>query len=123
MIADTLGFDLDEIADSIEPVVARKEVTTEFLTVRAGQVAGVHQIASGRVKGQERVRLELEMYIGAEDPREEAIIEGEPPLRLVVPGGIPGDPATAAVLVNAIPRVVAAPPGLVTMRDIPAPHP
>jgi 2,4-diaminopentanoate dehydrogenase len=63
------------------------------------------------------------MYIGTDNPREEVIVEGEPPLRLVAPGGIPGDPATVAVLVNAIPRVVAAPQGLVTMRDLPAPHP
>jgi 2,4-diaminopentanoate dehydrogenase len=52
MVADTLGFELDEIVDSIEPVIAKKEVMTEFLTVRAGQVAGVHPIASGMVNGQ-----------------------------------------------------------------------
>jgi 4-hydroxy-tetrahydrodipicolinate reductase len=33
--------------------------------------------------------------------------------------GTNGDIATAAVAVNAVPRVVAAPPGLVTMRDLP----
>ena len=123
MVADTLGWELDGIDDSIEPVIARTDVTTAFLTVRAGQVAGVHQVSSGRLKGQEKVRLELEMYVGADDPREEVIVEGDPPLRLVIPGGIPGDPATAAVIVNAVSRVVAAPPGLITMRDLPAPHP
>ena len=32
-----------------------------------------------------------------------------------------GDQATAAILVNSIPAVIAAAPGLVTVKDLPAP--
>ena len=40
-----------------------------------------------------------------------------------MPGGLHGDVATAAIVVNAIPRVLAAPPGLVTMADLAPPTP
>jgi hypothetical protein len=36
-----------------------------------------------------------------------------------IEGGVHGDRATAAMVVNAIPRVVAARPGVLTMDDIP----
>jgi len=36
-------------------------------------------------------------------------------------GGIHGDIATASIVVNSIPKVLAAAPGLHTMRDLPLP--
>src|SRR6202040_1379506 len=45
MVADGLGFELDDISETIEPVIAVEPVKTEFLEVARGQVAGVHQIA------------------------------------------------------------------------------
>ena len=45
MVADSLGLAVDEITDPIETMVATERVQTEFLTVEAGQAAGVHQIA------------------------------------------------------------------------------
>jgi len=42
-------------------------------------------------------------------------------LAMKVAGGIHGDVATASIVVNSIPKVLAAPPGLHTMRDLPLP--
>jgi hypothetical protein len=39
-----------------------------------------------------------------------------------VEGGIAGDQATAAILVNSTPAVVDAKPGLVTVKDLPFPN-
>src|ERR1700676_4029108 len=47
MVADSLNLPVDEITETIEPVVARERVQTEFLTVETGQAAGVHQIGRG----------------------------------------------------------------------------
>jgi 4-hydroxy-tetrahydrodipicolinate reductase len=47
------------------------------------------------------------------------VIEGTPPLRMKVLGGVHGDIATTSITVNSIPRVLAAPPGLHTMRSLP----
>lgn len=119
MVADGLGFAIDDIVETVEPVVARESVKTEFLEVAPGQAAGVHQVARGLAKGQPKVRLELQMYVGASDPSDTVELTGEPNIRLTVPGGTHGDIATAAVVVNCIPPLVEARPGLRTARDIP----
>jgi hypothetical protein len=119
MVADALGFDVDEITETIEPVVARELVKTEYLEVAAGQAAGVHQIGRGLVKGEEKIYMELQMYVGARDPHDTIELTGTPGLKLTIPGGTHGDLATAAVVVNSIPSILAAQAGLRTSRDLP----
>lgn len=119
MVADGLGLAVDEMAETVEPVVAPERVTTEFLTVESGQVAGVHQIARGLAGGKELVYLELRMYVGAKDPADTIELTGHPNISLVIPGGAHGDIATAAVVVNTIPAILDAPAGLRTSRDLP----
>lgn len=43
-------------------------------------------------------------------------------MEVIIRGGTFGDVATAAIVVNAIPRVLAASPGLMTMIDMPLVH-
>jgi 2,4-diaminopentanoate dehydrogenase len=119
MVADSLNLPVDEITETIEPVVAQERVQTEFLTVEAGQAAGVHQIARGIGGGNELVYLELRMYVGAKDPVDTVELKGHPDISLVIPGGSPGDIATASVVVNSIPVILDAPAGLRTARDLP----
>jgi 4-hydroxy-tetrahydrodipicolinate reductase len=119
MVADGLGLALDDISETIEPVIAEEIVKTTFLEVAPGQVAGVHQIARGTSRGEEKIFMELKMYVGAKQPADTIELRGEPNLSLVIPGGTHGDIATAAVAVNAIPAILAAPAGLRTGRDLP----
>lgn len=119
MVADALGFAVDEITETIDPVVAKQDVRTEFLEVAAGQAAGVHQIARGLVGGVEKIYMELQMYVGAPDPHDTIELTGTPHLKLTIPGGTHGDLATAAVAVNTIPPILAAPAGLRTSRELP----
>jgi 2,4-diaminopentanoate dehydrogenase len=119
MVADGLGFELDDISETIEPVIAEDPVKTEFLEVARGQVAGVHQIARGMNGGKEKIYMELKMFVGAKDSADSIELKGEPNLALTIPGGTHGDVATAAVVVNAIPSILAAQSGLRTARDLP----
>jgi hypothetical protein len=119
MVADSLGLEIDEITEAIEPKVATDSVQTEFLTVAPGQAAGVHQIARGLAKGKELVYLELQMYVGAQDPADTITLSGHPNISLTIPGGSHGDIATASVVVNTIPAILDAPAGLRTARDLP----
>jgi hypothetical protein len=119
MVSDALGLGVDDIAETIEPVVARERVQTQFLEVAAGQVAGVHQIARGFAGNKEKIYMELQMFVGAADPRDTLEIVGNPNLTLTIPGGTHGDVATAAVVVNCIPQILDAPAGLRTSRDLP----
>jgi 4-hydroxy-tetrahydrodipicolinate reductase len=119
MVADGLGLAIDEITETIEPAVAAEPVKTEFLEVAPGQAAGVHQIARGLAGGEEKIYMELKMYVGAKQSSDTIRLRGEPDIQLAIPGGIHGDIATAAVVVNVIPVILAAPAGLSTARDIP----
>ena len=119
MVSDGLGLGVEEITETIEPVVARERVVTEFLAVEPGQAAGVHQIARGLAGGQEKVYLELQMYVGAKESSDTIELIGQPNIRVTIPGGTHGDIATAAVVVNSIPAILDAPAGLRTSRDLP----
>lgn len=121
MIASGLGWKLDKIEERIEPKLAEKSVASQYLKVEAGQVAGVDQTASGIVNGEDAIALNLQAYLGCPDPRESIIIDGRPPIDLTIKGGVHGDLATAAVVVNSIPRVLTSDPGLKTMKDLPVP--
>jgi 4-hydroxy-tetrahydrodipicolinate reductase len=119
MVADGLGIALDDISETIEPKIAASKVATQFLTVEAGQVAGVHQIARGTRGGEEKVYMELQMYVGAPESSDTLSLTGVPDISLTVPGGTHGDVATASVAVNSIPAILDAPAGLRTARDLP----
>jgi 4-hydroxy-tetrahydrodipicolinate reductase len=122
MIAAALGWKLDRVEESIEPAVAPRDLDTEYLRIPAGAAAGVKQQARGFRNGQLAVSLDLQMYVGAEAPRDHVLIDGVPPIDMTIAGGVAGDVATAAIVVNAIPKLLAAPAGLVTMRDLPLIH-
>jgi 4-hydroxy-tetrahydrodipicolinate reductase len=119
MVGNGLGVEFDHVSgESIEPIVADREIVTQYLKVAPGQVAGVHQTIEGT--GRINVRLELRMYVGAEDlAADRVIVKGVPDVEMTIKDGVHGDRATAAMVVNAIPRVVSARPGVLTMDDIP----
>jgi len=120
-IARALGWQLDEMVESIEPVIAEQVVETRYLRVEPGQVAGVRQFGHGLSNGQELVTLELRMYVGAPESVDRIEIEGTPSLVNEL-RGVHGDLSTAAVVVNCIPQVLAARPGLLTMASLSLPH-
>lgn len=122
MVAEGLGWTLDRVDEQLDPVVSQKRVETPFLVVEEGQVAGIHHAAAGYAGVDRVVSLDLKMYVGADNPLDGVRVTGDPPIDLVVQGGIFGDTATVATLVNTAPLVVAAPAGLVTMGDIPLPR-
>jgi len=119
MISSELGFDVDSIKETINPVVAKKEIRTKFLRVKKGNVAGVHQIAVGTKGKKELIKLELMMYVGAEENYDQIKLKGIPNVNLKIEEGLHGDIVTAAMVVNVIKKVINARPGLLTMSEIP----
>lgn len=119
MIAAGLGWKLDQVSDDIEPIMAQKEVKSQFLTVKPGEAAGVKQIGRGIRSGEEVITMDFQAYLGAPESFDAVYITGTPNLEVVIKNGTHGDIATAAIVVNAARRVIAAPPGLLTMLDLP----
>ena len=122
LVAMGCGWELDSITQTVEPMIAEEDLQTEFLTVKKGDVAGIKNKGQGKQGETLRVDLDLRMYVGAKSPVDEILIHGNPPMHLCAVGGTPGDHATAAILVNSLPRAVAAEAGLKTMLDLAVPR-
>lgn len=121
MLAAALGWELESFEEDVEPVVADERVESDYFTAEPGEVVGIHQVGRGTVAGEERITLDLSMYLGAPEPRDRIEIEGVPDVTLTVDGGFHGDVTTPAVAVNSVPSVRTADPGLATMIDVPLP--
>ncbi len=120
LLAAAVGWtDLAFSDEVIEPVTAPRPVSTDHVRVEEGQAAGVRQLITGSRDGREVLRLELAMYVGAEEPGDAVKIRGIPPVDMEIRGGVHGDRATAAVVANMIPRAAGASPGLATMAELP----
>src|SRR6476469_4410068 len=118
MIADAMGWRLDRIVDRVVPRLAAGPVRSDFVEVAAGQVCGLIQTGAGYIGDDPKVSLRLEAYLGAPESYDAVLIQGSPRIYSKIDGGVHGDIATASITVNSIPAVIAAPPGLRTMRDM-----
>jgi 4-hydroxy-tetrahydrodipicolinate reductase len=120
MVASALCWELDKIeADSVEPVIAVKSVRSDAIKVKEGYVAGLRQKAIGIKKHKDVITLDFQAYIGAEEEYDAIRIDGVPPINQKITPCVHGDLATVAVIVNSIPKLMNAAPGLVTMKDLP----
>jgi 4-hydroxy-tetrahydrodipicolinate reductase len=118
MIAAAIGCKLDRITDEIHPKMAESTVSSEFLTVEPGQVAGIVQTGAGYRKNAAVITLHMEAYLGAPESFDAVRITGRPSLSMKIAGGVHGDIATVSMVVNSIPKVLRAPSGLRTMSDM-----
>jgi 4-hydroxy-tetrahydrodipicolinate reductase len=118
MIADAFGWKLEKITDEIQPKIADRQVSSEFLTVEPGLVCGIIQDGVGYAKGKPVITLHMEAYLGAPESYDAVKVDGNPPLHMKIIGGVHGDVATVSITVNSIPKVKQAAPGMRTMRDM-----
>ena len=119
MIASRMGWQLDRTEDNISPVIAKEELKTAAMTIPKGNATGVRQEGRGYQNGVLKVELIFQAAVGEVESFEEVIIEGNPPIHSKIKGGVNGDIATGAIVINAIPVVLNASEGLKTMADIP----
>ncbi len=112
MLSDRLGLGGVRLENQVEAVVSG---TSDLVT-------GLHQNLVVFSDAGEVVRMRIEMVAGAADPRDAVELDADPPLALVIPGGVPGDAGTAAVIVNSAGSLRDLSPGLLCAADLPVPH-
>ncbi|MCR4399109.1 MAG: 2,4-diaminopentanoate dehydrogenase [Firmicutes bacterium] len=126
LIARALGWTVERVVETREPIIASVRRSTPHVTVAPGMVAGCRHVARGFVGGEERITLEHPQQVNPEfegvETGDYIRIEGEPGISLSIKPEIPGGVGTIAVAVNMIPRVLEAPPGLVTVLDLVLPR-
>ncbi len=115
-----LHLTIESWDENIEPVFADRELSCALGPIHKGMIAGVRQVAKGYADERCVVCLEFQAAIGQPDPRDRVVLEAEPPIDLTIRNGVHGDVATSAIVVNSIPRLIEAPPGLHTMATIPS---
>jgi 2,4-diaminopentanoate dehydrogenase len=144
MVADALGIELDEIVCRAEYAKTTEDVVMDSWTIPAGCVAGVHASWQGKVGARTVVELNVRWKKGQTLDPEWTIqeghvirVDGRPTvtarLEYLPPPDfeattfadfmVLGMIMTAMPAINAIPHVVAAPPGIVTYTDLPLPLP
>jgi 4-hydroxy-tetrahydrodipicolinate reductase len=107
LIARGFGWSIDSYDETIDPEVGPD-----------GRCLGLRQFAAALQNGQQRIVLRLSMFVGAPQPHDRIVIDGDPPLNVTIAGGTQGDRGTVGTMVNALVRLPRAPRGLVTVVDV-----
>jgi hypothetical protein len=135
LIASALGVELDEIREEFDRVVSDRTFEVACGTIEAGTVGAIRTQAIGVVDGRDAIVIEHVNRMAADlapewptadrDGLYRITIEGDPDIVCEMAAGDPehASPgamvATAMRVVNAVPYVVDAPPGLLTSLDLP----
>ena len=126
MITDGIGWNLDKVDQTREPIMTNVYRETKYAKVEAGNVAGCRQCGYGYVDGELRIEMEHPQqvlpHLEGLSTGDYITIKGVPNIDLAIKPEIPGGVGTIAMCVNSIPHVINANPGLKTMLDIPVPR-
>jgi hypothetical protein len=133
LVASAIGLQLDSVEETHEIIRADEDITIASGTVEKGTISGMRFEIIGMVGGEERIVVEHVTRLRDDDAPDwpqgagyRILIEGEPHVKLELElGSDLGDHnhagclATAMHVVNAIPAVVQAAPGVLTLLDLP----
>ena len=137
LIARGLGVELDEVRGRLDRQLTTRDIEVAFGTIPAGTVGAVRTTASGMVDGREAIVVDhvirMARDVAPDWPSSDSdatylvSIEGDPDIECRLTLGPPeghdaGEAAmtaTAMRVVNSVPYVIDAPPGLVSSLDLP----
>lgn len=136
LLGQGLGLSLDEIHEHRDVATADRDFSFEAGEIRAGTIASVRMGFDGIVSGQTRLHFSSIWSMPDEAVEDwqpiipagaatrrltRIVVDGNPPVQVdfALNGGeLPGSAATAARVVNAIPAVCGAEPGILSGLDI-----
>lgn len=127
MIADALGWKLsDDVKLSMAPIVSNVYRKAPYAEVKAGDVAGCNMKGFGYIDGDLKIEMlhpqQIEPQLEGIETGDYITIKGNPDINMSINPEVPGGIGTIAMVVNMIPHVINARPGLKTMIDLPVPR-
>lgn len=126
LIARALGWEIDEIVETREPIVSTVERSTPHVRVAPGDVAGCRHIGRGYSKGELKIELvhpqQIHPHLEGVDTGDYIRVIGDPEVNMANTPEIPGGIGTYASTGNYVPLIVSAPAGLLTVVDLPLPR-
>ena len=125
ILATTMGRELDRIEIVSEPIVTDVPLRLpDGSVVASGRTAGANQAASGWFAGEPWLQISMTLHVDPPAaglaPTDEIHLEGRHGLHVKVDPGCRALLSTAAMIVNGIPRAIAAPPGVHRPGDLPS---
>jgi 2,4-diaminopentanoate dehydrogenase len=122
LVAAALGFELERVDGTVEPLVAERLFRGDHVKVAEGRTAGFVQHYVGVLAGGEtfdaRMTGHIDPVAAGIDVKDTIEIDGSVPLKLEVRPGFRAQETSAAVLANSIARVCAAPPGWIMVTEL-----
>ena len=136
LLAQGIGLAIDEVREHRDIAIAHRDYSFEAGEILAGRIASVRMRFDGICDGQARVHFSAiwsmpdeavenwQPSIPAGSPIRRLTritVDGDPPVQLdfaLTNGDLPGVTATAARVLNAIPAVCAANPGILSALDL-----
>lgn len=137
LIADGLGAEIEEVRGTLDRQLTDRDIEVAFGTIPAGTCGAVRTRAAAVINGHEAIVIEHiirmardvapDWPVSDSDATYRVDIDGEPDVHCVLTlgaaeghgAGRAAMAATAMRVVNAIPYVVAAEPGLLSSLDLP----
>jgi 2,4-diaminopentanoate dehydrogenase len=125
MLVRRMGLELDSPVEQLfEPLIAETPAPTRYGAVEPGRTEGFFHRAIGRVGGKDFIQFKLLLHLrpvaAGYQTTDSINLEGVHPVRMTFDPGMDPLLATSAMLVNSIPALMAAPPGLKAVTDLPA---
>ena len=126
LITEALGWKLDKFEQDMEPIITDVDRKSPYGFAPAGSIAGVAMKGYATVDGEVKIEMDHPQQIEPEqvgiNTGDYVIIKGTPNINMVNSPEIEGGIGTMAMILNTIPHVINARPGLKTMIDIPVPR-
>lgn len=124
ILAGSMGRELERVEIVSEPLLAEAPLTLpDGALVEPGRTAGAEQRATGWWDGRAWLEIAMTLHVAPAvaglTPTDRVEIEGRHGLRVEVDPGFRALLSTAAIIVNSVPRAIAAPVGLHGPGDLP----
>ena len=126
MIAEALGWNGEKFEQQMKPIVTSVDRKSPYGFAKAGDVAGVNMTGQGYVDGLVKIDMihpqQIEPEMEGTHTGDYIVLEGTPKVNMSIQPEVDGGIGTIAMVVNMIPHVINARPGLKTMLDLPVPR-
>lgn len=126
LIGKALGWEIDLIEETREPIVTAVERSTRWVHVAPGDVAGCRHVGKGYSEGELKIHLihpqQIHPHLAGQETGDYIRIHGEPTVDMQNTPEIPGGKGTFASAGNYIPLMRDAPSGMKTVIDLPIPR-